>query len=540
MRQQPSRTTRVFARQGCAGIQHAERAQRDVVQVSDRGCDDIERRLQRERSTATLFCSLPCGEVSEGVFVVTLLSDKMGLFYTEERHARVQACFTARVCRCALLFFCRSFFCRRAPGERSARVRTQSPRRLRRQKLFAAAGAFVCAAVRAAIARFTLEDSGKATRKNKYQRKGQPSSSRDARALALTQILRDRRSVSYKRDGRLVVGLLLPQTRFPALAKSMEQAARLALAQEDRFSRVKLMVRDSGEQPLRAQRSAAQLLSAKADILIGPVFSAQSLPVAAAADRARKPLLTFSNDEKVKGKFVYRFGLSVREQTAVALNDGLRRPPQAFYKEENKRHKGIDARWGTRVAVLVPQNGYGRLVVQESNAYLRSRGLAPERVDFLDNTLDYETLDGQIRNIADFDYRMLALARYRKYRRRARAQLPQGSATAEEIDIELKKLEKQDTYGPPPFDILLLPEARREALQVVSSYLALYDIDAYSANIYGLSTWGQMRNLWQRTTTTEVVVIVFLKRVRASMTSHEKSPTPLLTTRLTSRLACIF
>ncbi len=347
------------------------------------------------------------------------------------------------------------------------------------------------------LARFTLEDSGKATRKNKYQRKGQPSSSRDARALALTQILRDRRSVSYKRDGRLVVGLLLPQTRFPALAKSMEQAARLALAQEDRFSRVKLMVRDSGEQPLRAQRSAAQLLSAKADILIGPVFSAQSLPVAAAADRARKPLLTFSNDEKVKGKFVYRFGLSVREQTAVALNDGLRRPPQAFYKEENKRHKGIDARWGTRVAVLVPQNGYGRLVVQESNAYLRSRGLAPERVDFLDNTLDYETLDGQIRNIADFDYRMLALARYRKHRRRVRAQLPQGSATTKEIDIELKKLEKQDTYGPPPFDILLLPEARREALQVVSSYLALYDIDAYRVGIYGLAPWGQMRNLSQ-------------------------------------------
>ncbi len=344
------------------------------------------------------------------------------------------------------------------------------------------------------LARFLEQDKDKG-KKGKSKGKGEGEAARDSRAAALALILRERRSVSYKRDGRLVIGLLLPKTRFPALAKNMEQAARLALAEEDRFSRVKLMVRDSGEQPSRAQRSAANLLSQQADILIGPVFSAQSLPVAAAADRAKKPLLTFSNDENVRGKFVYRFGLSVREQTAVALQDGLQRPPQAFYKEKSKGHRGDEARWGTRVAVLVPQNGYGRLVVQASNAYLRSRGIAPERVDFLDSTLDYETLGGQIRNIADFDYRMLALAKYRKHRRRARAQLPEDSDTAQEIDVELKKLEKQDTYGPPPFDILLLPEARREALQVVSSYLALYDIDAYRIGIYGLAPWGLMRNL---------------------------------------------
>ena len=344
------------------------------------------------------------------------------------------------------------------------------------------------------LARFIAEGKDKSKR-GAGQSKGQADATRDARALALAQILRDRRKVSHKRDGRLVIGLLLPQKRFPALAKSMEQAAKLALSEEDRFSRVKLIVRDSGEQPSRARRSATQLLSQQADILIGPVFSAQSLPVAAVADRARKPLLTFSNDEKVEGKFVYRFGLSVREQTSIALQDGLRRPPQAFDKEQNKRHRGVQARWGTRVAVLVPQNGYGRLVVQASNAYLRSRGLAPDRVDFLDSTLDYETLGGQIRNIADFDYRMLALAQYKKQRRRVRAQLPQDSATGEQIDIELKKLEKQDTYGAPPFDILLLPEARQEALQVVSSYLALYDIDAYLVGIYGLASWGQMRNL---------------------------------------------
>ena len=343
------------------------------------------------------------------------------------------------------------------------------------------------------LARFLDKSNDRATRGSK----GYASIAPDDRREALAQILRARKYVSYKRDGRLVVGLLLPQTRFPALAKSMEQAARLALAEEDRFARVKLVVRDSGESPGRAQRSATQLLSAQADILIGPVFAAQSLPIAAAADRARKPLLTFSNDEKVKGKFVYRFGLSIREQTAVALKDGLLRPPQAFFDEENERHRGIEARWGTRIAVLVPQNSYGRFVARESNFYLRRRGLAPERVDFLDSSLDYDTLDGQIRNIADFDYRMLALAQYRKQRRRLRAQLPQSSLTGQEIDEEMKKLEKQDTYGPPPFDILLLPEARQEALQVVSSYLALYDIDAYRVSIYGLAPWGRMRNLWQ-------------------------------------------
>ena len=345
------------------------------------------------------------------------------------------------------------------------------------------------------LTRFLVEDDEDNKDIAAHQGKDK-AQTRDARALALAQILRARKSVSYKRDGKLVIGLLLPQTRFPVLAKGMEQAARLALSEEG-FSNIKLMVRDSGIQPLRAQRSANQLLSQRADILIGPVFAAQSLPVAAAADRARRPLLVFSNDEKVKGKFVYRFGLSVREQTSVALKDSLLRPPQAFHRQAAKRHKGVEARWGTRVAVLVPQNDYGRIVARESHAYLSSRGLAPERVDFLDNSLDYDTLDGQIRNIADFDYRKLALARYRKQRRRALAELPQGSTVAEEIAVELKKLEKQDTYGTPPFDILLLPEVRREKLQVVSSYLALYDIDADRIGIYGLAPWGQMRNLSQ-------------------------------------------
>ena len=328
------------------------------------------------------------------------------------------------------------------------------------------------------------------------------SLSAQRKALALQEILRKRKKVSYKRDGRLVIGLLLPQKSFPALANRMEQAARFALKQDSNFSSVKLFVRDSGTASSQVERAAASLFSSGADIIIGPIFASQSHPASVVATRSRRPMISFSNDSEVRGDFAYRFGLSVGEQTTVALADGLSRPPKAFSENvSRKRHAGSASddwvNFGRRVAIIAMSDVYGHLVAAEGNAYLRSRGLSAERVDFLDKRLSYEVVDGEIRNIADYDYRQLALSKRRKNLRSKRAAVDELSLTAQNINKELKLLEKQDTYGAPPFDILLLPQSSRESLQVVSSYLALYDIDSYSVNIYGLSTWGQMSKLWR-------------------------------------------
>ena len=318
------------------------------------------------------------------------------------------------------------------------------------------------------------------------------------KAALLADILRSRKSISYDRDKRLVIGLLLPQKRFSSLSKVMEQAARFALTQEQQFSSVRLLVRTSGDKPAFATSAASRLISEGADIIVGPIFADQSRPVAEIAAKARRPMVSFSNNESVSGDFTYRFGLSVREQTASALMDALARPSRAFRDASSSNNASVHSGdWGNRVAFLASQNAYGRTVVAAGSAYLRSRDLLPERVDFIDTALNYNRLDGQIRHIADYDYRQLRLSKQRKGLRLARVDVADGSASAEEIDLALGDLKDLDTYGVLPFDILLLAEARQEALQVVSSYLALYDIDAYSANIYGLSTWGQMRNLWR-------------------------------------------
>ena len=338
--------------------------------------------------------------------------------------------------------------------------------------------------------------------KGSLREDGLLSRSAQHKALALQEILRKRKKVSYKRDGRLVIGLLLPKERFPALSNRMEQAARFALTRDSNFSSVDLFVRDSGVTASHAQRAAARLFSSGADIIIGPIFASQSNPASLAATKSRRPMISFSNDSDVRGDFTYRFGLSVGEQTAVALADGLARPTKAFSEDvSRKRHVGSAsddwAKFGSRVAIIAMSDAYGRLVVSEGNAYLRSRGLSAERVDFLDKNLSYDVVDGQIRHISEYDYRQLALSKYRKHLRSERASVGELSLTGQSIDEELKLLEKQDTHGPPPFHILLLPQSSRETLQVVSSYLALYDIDSYNVNIYGLSTWGQMSKLWR-------------------------------------------
>ncbi len=330
----------------------------------------------------------------------------------------------------------------------------------------------------------------------------QLSSYAQRKAAARREILRKRKKVSYNRDGRLEIGLLLPKKRFPALASRMEQAARFALTQDSNFSSVNLLVRDSGVTASHAQRAAARLFSSGADVIIGPVFASHSHPVSVVANKSRRPMISFSNDRDVRGNFTYRFGLSVGEQTAIALADGLARPTKAFSEDvSRKRHVGSAsndwAKLGGRVAIIAMADDYGRLVVAEGNAYLRSRGLTAERVDFLDKKISYDVVDGEIRHISDYDYRQLALSKYRKRLRRKRASVEELSLAAQDIDTELKILEKQDTYGRPPFDVLLLPQSDRESLQVVSSYLALYDIDSYNVNIYGLSTWGQMGKLWR-------------------------------------------
>jgi ABC-type branched-subunit amino acid transport system substrate-binding protein len=144
------------------------------------------------------------------------------------------------------------------------------------------------------------------------------------------------------------VGVILPfdnaSASVRALAKSMLQAAELALYDSGNRTIVLMTAEDSGA-PADAAAAATKLLNEGAEIIIGPLFSGSVEAVAPIARDRGVPVLAFSTDRKVAGNGVYL--LSFQPETEV------------------KRIVAYAASQGrTKIGALIPQTPYGDVVEQ--------------------------------------------------------------------------------------------------------------------------------------------------------------------------------
>lgn len=259
-------------------------------------------------------------------------------------------------------------------------------------------------------------------------------------------------------DPRIKVGLVLPLSGQNAeLGAALRNAAQLALFDRapEQFT---LLVRDSGGSPDGAARRAQELLDHGVELILGPLFATSVEAVGPIARTAGRPVIAFSNDRKVAGSGVYVLGLSPEAQVARVVDYASR--------------QGI-----TRFAVLAPRSPYGDAVLEA--AYQATTASATQLVRTTTYDPLAEDISAEVRSLADYDSRRQALEQQK-------AELAARGDEAAELALE--RLEGLETFGPPPFEAVILPEGGQRLI-AIAPLLAYYDVDPAEVRYLGTAQW---------------------------------------------------
>ncbi len=258
--------------------------------------------------------------------------------------------------------------------------------------------------------------------------------------------------------GDVRVGLLLPLSGpEQAIGQSLLDAALLALT-EIGNGRVRLLPRDTGGTAEGARAAAEAVLQEGAELILGPVFSAE---VAAAAQPARARginVIAFSTDAQVAGNGVYLMGLLPQQQVdrvvSFAASRGLR-----------------------RFAALAPQTPYGTTVTDQLRFAASQVGGELTDATFYPPT------------VTDVMNEVRSLARYQARRDRLASQRRLLEARGDpEARAQLQQLGGLDTLGGPGYDALLIAEGG-PMLRQIAPLLPFFDIDPRQVRFLGTGLW---------------------------------------------------
>ncbi len=163
--------------------------------------------------------------------------------------------------------------------------------------------------------------------------------------------------------------LLVPMTgQAGAVGQSLFNAAQLALFEVggDAFS---IQPFDTKGTPEGAVKAAESATAQGADILLGPLFSADVKAAAPLAVQAGTPMVSFTTDRSAAGNGVFVLGFLPRSQVARVVG--------------HARAHGI-----SRFAVLAPDNDYGRTMANAYQAVVTGSGAMVTRAEFYDPRAD--------------------------------------------------------------------------------------------------------------------------------------------------------
>jgi len=259
--------------------------------------------------------------------------------------------------------------------------------------------------------------------------------------------------------GLVRVGLLVPLSGPSApIGQALLNAAQMALfdVADERFV---LQAYDTHGTPEGASTAADRALSHGAQLLLGPLFSAEAAAVAPRADAAGVNLVAFSTDPTIAGGRVFVMGFLVQEQVrqivAYARTQGLQ-----------------------KFAVLAPESAYGHSVVEAFNRYVPTGGGEVTQVAFYD--AEGGNLNDVVRRLANFDMRKQALEE----------QKAELALKDDEISqLALQRLNRLETVGEVDFEAVLLPEQGARLTQA-ATLLPFYDIDPGRVQLLGTMLWN--------------------------------------------------
>lgn len=258
--------------------------------------------------------------------------------------------------------------------------------------------------------------------------------------------------------GTTRVAILLPLSGpEAATGQALLDAALMAL-HESGNARLTLLPRDTQGTPDGARTAAAAVLQEGAELILGPLFSAEVAAVAPLARARNVNIVAFSTDVQVAGNGVYLLGFVPQQQVdriaAFAASRGLR-----------------------RFAALAPETPYGTTVVQELR--FAAQQLGGELLDVSFYPPAAQDVMEQVRSLARYQ------ARRDRLLARRRVLEAQNDADAR---AQLQQLAGLDTLGGPGYDALLIADGGA-ALRQIAPLLPFYDIDPREVRFLGTGLW---------------------------------------------------
>ena len=153
------------------------------------------------------------------------------------------------------------------------------------------------------------------------------------------------------------VALLVPLTgpgKISEIGAALKQAGELAIFDAG-GAEVVLIPLDTKGTPEGARAAAQQAVQEGAEIILGPLLSANVEPVAQSARASNIPVLAFSSDRRVAGNGVYLLSFLPSQEIARVVNYSAGKGAQGF-------------------ASLIPQSPYGTLVNTAFDQAVTARG----------------------------------------------------------------------------------------------------------------------------------------------------------------------
>ncbi len=259
--------------------------------------------------------------------------------------------------------------------------------------------------------------------------------------------------------GLVRVGLLVPLNGPSApVGQALLNAAQMALFDVG-DERVVLQAYDTKGTPEGAMEAADTALAHGAQLLLGPVFSAEARAIAPKAAAAGVNVIAFSTDPAVADSHVFVIGFLVQEQVRQIV---------AYANVQNLK----------RFAVLAPDTAYGQSVVEALKEIVPARGGQLTQIAFFQP--DGKDLNDVVRRLAAFDRRKDALD----------LQRTELVGKDDEISqLALKRLERLETIGEVEFDTILLPDQGSRLTQA-ATLLPFFDIDPGRVQLLGTLLWN--------------------------------------------------
>ena len=172
---------------------------------------------------------------------------------------------------------------------------------------------------------------------------------------------------------KIKIGVLLPLTGDKKnVGRLILNALEIGIFQNKKAD-IELIIKDTKADPLITIEVFNELLELNVKNFIGPLFASSLLAIDDTIKNNKVNVFALTNNTNMAGENVWVFGIDPQQQAKkiaqFALDEG--------YKE---------------IALLLPNNQYGSLILETINETLARSNLKTKRVEFFDNNIDSQVV----------------------------------------------------------------------------------------------------------------------------------------------------